>query len=53
VQLSAEEALLLNNALNEVMHGIGVPEFQTRLGASPVKAQVLLQEFGRLLDKMK
>jgi hypothetical protein len=53
VQLSADEALLLNNALNEALHGISLSEFQTRLGVTPADAQHLLREFGQLLDKMK
>jgi hypothetical protein len=53
VQLSAEEAFLLNNALNEVLHGIYLSEFQTRLGIAPADAQKLLREFGQLLDKMR
>jgi hypothetical protein len=48
-----DEALLLNNALNEVLHGISISEFQTRLGVEPTEARQLLQEFGPLLDKMK
>jgi hypothetical protein len=53
VQLSADEALLLNNALNEALNGISLSEFQTRLGVTPAEAQQLLREFGQLLDKMK
>jgi hypothetical protein len=38
VELTADEALLLNNALNEVLHGIDIPEFQTRLGVTRQRA---------------
>lgn len=53
VQLSVLELVLLNNALNEVLHGAGIrePEFGTRLGASRAEAERLLARLGRLLAK--
>lgn len=53
VSLTEAEIILLNNVLNEVLHGIGIPEFATRLGTMPEEARSLLAEFGTLLDKMK
>ncbi len=46
ISLAKEEATLLNNALNEVCHGIKLdePEFKTRLGVSKERANQLLHE---------
>jgi hypothetical protein len=52
VSLQKDELIILNNALNEVLNGINVSEFQTRLGSSPDEARVLLAQIGKLLDKM-
>ena len=51
VRLSLAELVLLNNALNEVLHGIEVPEFSTRLGASQAEAERLLARIGRLVEQ--
>lgn len=53
VSFTEAELVLLNNALNEVLHGIGTSEFDTRLGASRPDADELLHQIGSLLDKMK
>jgi hypothetical protein len=53
LSLAAGELLLLNNALNEVLNGIDVPEFDTRLGSSRENAQKLLAALTALLDKME
>jgi hypothetical protein len=53
LSLAAGELVLLNNALNEVVHGVAVPEFDTRLGSRREEAQKLLSQFSKLLDKMK
>jgi hypothetical protein len=53
LSLAAGELLLLNNALNEVLNGIDVPEFDTRLGSSRENAQKLLLAVTTVLDKMK
>jgi hypothetical protein len=42
IQTSLDELMLINNALNEVLHGMGVPECQTRLGAKRATAEELL-----------
>lgn len=53
LSLAAGEVLLLNNALNEVLNGICVSEFDTRLGSDRANAQKLLSALTMLLDKMK
>ena len=52
VSLSADELLILNNALNEVCNGIEVPEFATRMGADVDEVRSLLNEVGQVLDRI-
>lgn len=51
LELTADELRLVNNALNEVCHGLdfGDAEFVTRLGAPREEAQALLQRVSQLL----
>jgi len=49
LRLTRDELLIINNALNEICHGIDVPEFATRIGAEPAEAKRLLAEIGALL----
>ncbi len=49
LSLTLEELCIINNALNEVCHGIDVPEFSTRMGASLTEVQALLDKVHRLL----
>ena len=49
VALSFHELMVINNALNEICHGIEVPEFETRIGESPVEVQKLLAQIGVLI----
>jgi hypothetical protein len=53
--LTVAELVLLNNALNEVLHGVGIgePEFGSRLGASRAEAELLLARLGRLVDECR
>ena len=48
-QFSRNEMLLINNALNEVCHGIQIDEreFQTRLGVDLKAAVSLLDQIGK------
>ncbi|HTK76240.1 MAG TPA: hypothetical protein VL371_13335 [Gemmataceae bacterium] len=48
-----EELVILNNALNEVCHGVsfGDDEFQTRIGYPRDKAQHLLKKIARVLGR--
>ena len=50
LRLTRGELAIINNALNEVCHGIDLPEFATRIGAEPAEAGRLLAEFGALLS---
>jgi hypothetical protein len=46
-----EEMVLLNNAINEICHGMGVPEFEVRIGVSLAEAPSVLREIGRALGR--
>jgi hypothetical protein len=48
---NADEMLLLNNAINEICHGLEVPEFEIRIGVSLAEAQSVLREIGKALDR--
>lgn len=53
--LSHAELVLVNNALNEILHGpdaIPAAEFQTRTGVSVEEAEVLLKRIGNALEAM-
>lgn len=52
VDMSREDLLIVNAALNEICNGIAVFEFETRIGSSRERVVVLLKEIGLLLDKM-
>ena len=51
VELTANDLLLINNALNEVCNGIHLDdhEFATRLGASRDETMALLHRISKLL----
>ncbi|CNI84642.1 Uncharacterised protein [Yersinia frederiksenii] len=53
LSLDNNELLILYSALNEVCNGISVPEFETRIGASKEAAFTLLNDLGRILDKIR
>jgi hypothetical protein len=44
--------LILPTALNEVCHGIDIPELHTRIGADEHEIRTLLQEMRALYDKV-
>jgi hypothetical protein len=51
VEVSADEIVTLNNALNEVCNGVGLDgEFDTRMGCSVEQARHLLSEINQLGD---
>ena len=52
IELSRDELLILNAALNEVCNGIAMFEFDTRIGASRDKVAEMLREVNELLDRM-
>jgi hypothetical protein len=51
IRLSWNELRLINNALNEVCHGLDVLEFVTRLGTSRAEARALLDRIGAVIDQ--
>ena len=52
VEFSKADLRLLLNALNEILHGIDVSEFETRLGAPRDEAASLLRRLQAQLDRM-
>jgi hypothetical protein len=48
-----EELVIINNALNEVCHGLSIDddEFQTRIGYPRAMAQNLLKKIAKVLAK--
>lgn len=46
LKATAQEMLLLNNALNEICNGVDIPQFETRVGVSREFAEELLQQVG-------
>ncbi len=52
IELNRSELLLLNNALNEVCHGLDFSgaEFHTRLGVEKSRAVVVLDQLNTLHD---
>ncbi len=52
LDLSHNELILLNNALNEVCHGLNRPHFSTRLGATWDELEALRQQINAALEGM-
>ncbi|MEZ5901350.1 MAG: hypothetical protein R3D51_17870 [Hyphomicrobiaceae bacterium] len=52
VEFDLREVLLINNALNEICHGLEIFEFDTRIGVARDKVESLGAEFTSLLDKL-
>ncbi len=52
VSLSAQDVLIISNALNEVCNGLDVPEFSTRMGVELDEALELLEKVGKLYDEV-
>lgn len=53
VELSHDELLVLNAALNEVCNGIDVFEFEARVGASRAQVESLMAEIQAVLDQIE
>jgi hypothetical protein len=51
LKLSRSELLILHNALNEVVNGIEVPEFSTRMGAEVSEVESLLGQTHNFLGE--
>ena len=52
LDLTHNELILLNNALNEVCHGLDIPEFSIRLGASWDELEALRRQINAALEGM-
>ena len=52
LELSRNELILVHNALNEVCHGLDLPDFSTRLGAGLDELEALLHQATAALDSM-
>jgi hypothetical protein len=52
IELTPDEFLVINNALNEVCNGLEVPEFSTRIGVDRAEALKLLREVSASYDEM-
>jgi hypothetical protein len=46
------DLLILHNALNELCHGIDIPELHARIGADAKEIEALLKQVGSLYDKV-
>lgn len=53
IEVSLEELLTINNALNEVCHGIDLFEFETRIGAKVEEVGSLLKATQDVIRGMK
>lgn len=53
IELTADELVLLNNALNEVSQGLELPEFSTRIGADREKVLRLIAQIQALLFEIQ
>jgi hypothetical protein len=53
IELSREELLVLNAALNEVCNGIDVLEFETRIGASRANVEHVMAQIQEVLDQIE
>jgi hypothetical protein len=51
VGMTEDQLLLVNNALNEVLNGLAIADFETRLGADRRQAAALLAAVGAVLDQ--
>ncbi len=53
VSLSADELVLLNNALNETLEAVDEEEFDTRVGGSIAEVIALLGQVRSALDALR
>jgi hypothetical protein len=49
LRVTQDELILLNNALNEIVNGLDIEEFATRVGASRDEAEALRAQIHALL----
>ena len=50
--MTEDQLLLVNNALNEVLNGIAISDFETRLGTDRRQVAALLVTVGAVLDQL-
>lgn len=50
IELDQNEQLVINNALNEVCHGVKINGFESRLGMPQEYVKSVLKAFNRYLD---
>ncbi|MCA8031586.1 hypothetical protein LGM46_01200 [Burkholderia arboris] len=53
VEISFDEFIVLNAALNEVCNGIDVSEFETRIGAPRETVEKLMVEIQAVLERLE
>lgn len=51
IKLTNEELIILNNALNEVLHGVEVPGFHSRIGGTAEEAIMLLDRINSIINE--
>jgi hypothetical protein len=52
VELSRDELEILNNALNEVCHGLDIEEFSIRMGAEKPEVLRLLHRISEIMQQL-
>jgi hypothetical protein len=52
LELTHNELILINNSLNEVCHGLDLPDFSTRLGAGWDELEALRRQIAAALEGM-
>ena len=50
LDLTIEELAIISSALNEICHGIDVPEFETRIGSTIEEAKKLIEKINNAID---
>jgi hypothetical protein len=53
IKFTLDDLLNLNQALNEICHGLRVPNFELKIGVSKEEAKRLLMAVQTLLDEME
>jgi hypothetical protein len=48
VFLTQEEILIINNALNEILNGLDMPDLETRIGTTREQVEKLLEKINKL-----
>ncbi|WP_119302206.1 hypothetical protein [Dongia deserti] len=48
---NSDELLIINNALNEICHGLPISDFEARIGRPLNEAQSILMQVGKVLSE--